>query len=125
MKKKTKICKDIIKADDDLHLYVCLQENNEFPPWFELGKEGFLKIPMKNRKRGTSNFDYKNLYVGQNHIYKFYLTQIHVTETITELDNFIIALDIATIVKPKIKKSGERYLKRILLEYEILYPVFQ
>lgn len=112
------------EKEEEVNLYVNLEDGNEFPPWFNMGKDS-LVLPFSKRKDNTYRFYYDEKYVGQNDIYRFYLSEIWVSQTVNHKGIFMIMLDIKT----KIKKSKIReypvHLKQIKPTYEILCPIWQ
>lgn len=134
--KVTKVTKTT-KVDQELELFICLDDGNEFPPWFTLGSnKEFLRIPMSKLTNKQMEdkyvFDYTagtvrelGLYVGDDTNYLFYLTEIVVTKYVTNDDNFKILLFVTPIIKPSRKKRLSNYLKKIGFEYIILCPIIQ
>ena len=119
------------------HYYIFL-ENDKFPVWMEIGSGGFLKIPLSWLKPGTSAFDrtftfsFDNMYIGQHTDYMLYLKGVSINTVINSDGTFMMELDISPIVKPsaRIKARKNKYgttefLKRIMLSYEIMCPIWQ
>jgi len=135
--------------------YISLDDGNFFPGWLTKWKDGYVQLPISKRKgymsisayknggqekqavshlEGIAEknlcddvvvFDYKDECIGQDINYLYNLSEVIVTPTITNDNNFIIVL----VIKPKVKPSKRKIItttyKQMYLEYQILCPIWQ
>jgi hypothetical protein len=111
--------------EDPKFLAVCLDEGNEFPPWFNRWKTGKMLIPVQKQQQGYPHqYNYSNLDIGEDQYFKFYLDKVGVTLQCDGEDKFTLLLVVNLKPKPEFKKQIKKYMKKILLTYHILCPVF-
>lgn len=109
-------------------IYTILADENEYPKWFTKGRDGIFSVSLSNRKGDTSRFDCHHMKVGKDENFQFYLEEVGITEPFRQ-DPVIFPLFMIVLVftcEPKNKNfSPDAYIKKFMLDFEILPPVYQ
>ena len=130
-------------------IYASLIEENEFPSWFNLWKDGYISIPiklmiptsnvleidmyeklldiiMKTCKEEVFVFNMDGKYVGMDKTYRFYLSEVYITRLVNKNDTFVIGLTVKS--KARQTKGAEKidsYVQQLFLSYDIMCPIIQ
>ena len=91
----------------------------------KLGVEQLVGINQRQVTDTVTVFKYDNERVGEDLNYVYTLGEIIVTHQITKQNNFMLVLVIYPILKLSRRKVIDTYLKKQMLEYEILCPIWQ
>lgn len=137
-----------IKIDEPT-FYSFMMKENSFPSWFDLWKDGVIKIPLElgtwkdqkyssfmsdndldvflgtHERESLYSFNMNEKYVGKDKNYYFFLMEVHVRRFSNIFNEFSIAILIKLVPKRKTAKSYGCKEAFTCFTYEIMCPVLQ
>lgn len=129
---------DNVIKDEPVY-FINLAKNNELPKWITKWKNGLIKISPKEIEKTVNIITpkntcivhickYKDILVGSDETYHYFLTEINFTASV--MTDGIFMINIMLEAKNKIKKNGKNNSIRITkkvnpLSYEIYCPILQ
>jgi hypothetical protein len=108
--------KEKMSEDDVTTLFICLEDENEFPSWFK-GSKTYLSILLNRQIGNSSRYAYDNEYFGEDKNYKFYMNEIRTAKSHSNT----YAIFISFTCKPK---NNNIMGRNITFSYVTLPPLY-
>ncbi|HMP29492.1 MAG TPA: hypothetical protein PKD85_07820 [Saprospiraceae bacterium] len=105
---------------------IYLNDSFVFPKWWSLigpkNKEMLFEFEDANRILGTNRYDGRNMYVGEDELYRYYIIEYELPSPINTVCNVKIDFILSMIIK-RVSKMSQTDLSNIELEapIEIIY----